>query len=183
MARGGRRLRSNVLKGQFVGRRTLPTQWNPHACIFTRSSILHHMMNVDITFGYMGARHFYLSLAAFSHGLRLLAFARSLPPVHYIEVVITMATSRQLLISALALTLPRHISALPPVEIELLAPTCSSYPSYNATTNIAGPWKVVADSTGTSIDGGGASIVSFTNDGKDRYGFVRPLSLLEHVPS
>jgi hypothetical protein len=51
--------------------------------------------------------------------------------------------------------------------------SCAVYPGWNASTNTAGPFTAIADSTGSSIDGNPASVADFTNDGKDSYGFVR----------
>ena len=52
---------------------------------------------------------------------------------------------------------------------------CAPYPAYNATTGIAGPWLVRAYRTtaGETLDERPISVASFTNDGLDRFGFVR----------
>lgn len=70
------------------------------------------------------------------------------------------------------LYLAPSILALPEVKIIPLPSACSSYPGYNSTTDIAGPWSALADSTNSSIDNLPASAASFTNDGVDRFGFV-----------
>lgn len=85
-----------------------------------------------------------------------------------------MSSSHPFSLAALSLSLSHFAAALPPLTLEPLSPSCSSYPSYNPTTQIAGPWPLLSASTGTPIENATASIVSFTNDGKDRYGFVRP---------
>lgn len=61
---------------------------------------------------------------------------------------------------------------LPPTPLTPLPPSCATYPSYNATTLAAGPFTLVAEAPGAPVNGTSASLVSFTNDGKDRYGFV-----------
>lgn len=82
------------------------------------------------------------------------------------------STASVLLGAALSFTLPAlaisNLKAIP------LSADCSSYPAYNSSADTAGPWSVVADSTGYApIDGLRVSIESFTNNGTDRYGFVR----------
>ncbi|KAF2684233.1 hypothetical protein K458DRAFT_487689 [Lentithecium fluviatile CBS 122367] len=90
----------------------------------------------------------------------------------------TMRLSTHTPITNLVLLLPTAaliLAAAPPSATPIPLPNdCSAYPRWNATSNTAGPFTVVADSTGSSIDGNPASVESFTNDGKDRYGFVRP---------
>jgi hypothetical protein len=51
--------------------------------------------------------------------------------------------------------------------------TCSTFPSYNTTTQSTSPFTLLASSATAPINGTAASFVSFTNDGVDRYGFVR----------
>lgn len=64
------------------------------------------------------------------------------------------------------------INAVPNVTAVPLLIDCSPYPAYNPATSQAGPFTVIADSTGSSIDGLSVSAESFTNNGVDRYGFV-----------
>ncbi|KAK7182323.1 hypothetical protein DPSP01_002376 [Paraphaeosphaeria sporulosa] len=55
---------------------------------------------------------------------------------------------------------------------DALNTTCSSFPTYNATTLATSPFTLLASSPTAPINGTAASFVSFTNDGVDRYGFV-----------
>ncbi|KAF1949011.1 hypothetical protein CC80DRAFT_281604 [Byssothecium circinans] len=64
------------------------------------------------------------------------------------------------------------VLALQEVSVQPLPNKCSSFPSYNNSTGIAGPWKVVADSTGSAFDGFNVSAETFTNNGVDRFGFI-----------
>jgi hypothetical protein len=80
-------------------------------------------------------------------------------------------------LTGLALLLPNLVTAVPNVTVTRLSNGCAAYPGYNSTTGIAGPWLARADSTGSSeIDGLQLSAASFTNDGTDRFGFVRPFT-------
>jgi hypothetical protein len=75
---------------------------------------------------------------------------------------------------ALAFLLPNTALAVSNVTVTRLTEGCASYPGYNTTTGIAGPWLARADSTGsTALNGLQLSVSSFTNDGVDRFGFVR----------
>ncbi|KAF1994195.1 hypothetical protein P154DRAFT_582025 [Amniculicola lignicola CBS 123094] len=71
------------------------------------------------------------------------------------------------------------------VTIAPLPRSCSSYPGYNNATGIAGPWAVVADSTGSDFDGKRAGAETFTNNGMDRFGFItiprRPIASTPNV--
>jgi hypothetical protein len=79
---------------------------------------------------------------------------------------------------ALALLIPTTILAASNVTVERLTEGCTSYPNYNSTTGIAGPWLIRADSTSNpELNGLQLSIAPFTNDGIDRFGFVRALPL------
>ncbi|KAF2119782.1 hypothetical protein BDV96DRAFT_568203 [Lophiotrema nucula] len=74
--------------------------------------------------------------------------------------------------SIAACLLPAAALAVPNVTVTPLASDCSAYPNYNNATGEAGPFLVVADSTGGSFDGDGVSVETFTNNGKDRFGFI-----------
>ncbi|KAF2267200.1 hypothetical protein CC78DRAFT_92692 [Lojkania enalia] len=69
-------------------------------------------------------------------------------------------------------TLLQTIAAVPDVSVTPLATDCSAYPNYDASTGEAGPFIVVADSTGSTFDGNKVSAEVFTNDGVDRFGFI-----------
>ncbi|ORY56372.1 uncharacterized protein BCR38DRAFT_505283 [Pseudomassariella vexata] len=60
---------------------------------------------------------------------------------------------------ALSVSLLPLISALSNTTVLPLPADCSSYPDYDNTTGIAGPWTIVADSTDKPIDGFGADTV------------------------
>jgi len=89
---------------------------------------------------------------------------------------------------SLALLFPVTTVAITQVAVEPTSgnSSCAVYPGWNASTNSAGPFTVIADSTGSSIDGNPATVADFTNDGKDSFGFVRsmfmfiPVDRFEH---
>ncbi|KAF2275409.1 uncharacterized protein EI97DRAFT_73904 [Westerdykella ornata] len=83
----------------------------------------------------------------------------------------------------LTVILPGYALAVPKVTVVPLTGGCSALPGYNSTTGIAGPWIARADSTGNSaLDGLPLSIAPFTNDGTDRFGFVRHSTDLPKCP-
>ncbi|ORY59709.1 uncharacterized protein BCR38DRAFT_412704 [Pseudomassariella vexata] len=54
-----------------------------------------------------------------------------------------------------------------------LANRCSSYPRYDILTNVAGPWLVIADSSGHTVDGTKASVAMFRDTiDLHPYGFI-----------
>ena len=75
------------------------------------------------------------------------------------------------MINLFVLTVPA-VFAFQELSIKGLPNRCSSYPSYNATSETAGPWKIIADSTASTFDGFNVSAAIFTNNGVDRFGFV-----------
>ncbi|KAF2870762.1 hypothetical protein BDV95DRAFT_607895 [Massariosphaeria phaeospora] len=83
-----------------------------------------------------------------------------------------MHTSISATLVVLAHFIPSAVLAIPKVTVSPLSNGCSAYPGYSNTTGQAGPWTVVADSTGSSIDGLKISAESFTDDGVNRWGFV-----------
>ncbi|KAI1859049.1 hypothetical protein JX265_010526 [Neoarthrinium moseri] len=62
--------------------------------------------------------------------------------------------------------------AIPNVTVTPLPPTCASYPAYDNSTGQAGPWYLVADATGSSIDGFAATATYYTNPDFHRWGFI-----------
>jgi hypothetical protein len=65
-------------------------------------------------------------------------------------------------------------SAVPTVTVVPLDNSCTSWPLWDASTGIAGPWLVEVNSTGTDIDGHSDTSVSGfrAQDGKAQ-GYVR----------
>lgn len=65
-----------------------------------------------------------------------------------------MSAIRDLILKTTAvLSFSVIVSAVSNVTVVPLTSGCSSYPNYDNTTGIAGPLRVVADSTGTDVDG------------------------------
>jgi hypothetical protein len=64
-------------------------------------------------------------------------------------------------------------SAVPIVTVFPLTSRCVSFPGYDNSTGIAGPLRVVADSTGTAIDGHNFVPKYATAVGGGSWGFVR----------
>ncbi|KAF2737393.1 hypothetical protein EJ04DRAFT_521143 [Polyplosphaeria fusca] len=82
---------------------------------------------------------------------------------------------RLLLTSALApVALCASLSRrdIPNASPKPLPTDCSPYPNYNNSTGTAGPFTIIADSTGSTFDGNKINAEYFTNDGKDRFGFI-----------
>ena len=86
-----------------------------------------------------------------------------------IEALVVFAASLPLLATAA----PRYINA-GDIKALPLPNACSSYPKYDNTTGIAGPWPIisVADSANSTIGGLQVSGETFTNDGTDLWGLV-----------
>ena len=64
-------------------------------------------------------------------------------------------------------------AALPNVTVQPLEVSCASYPGYDESAGTAGPWTaVVADSTGTDVEGFGLQPVFAFAAGGGSWGFV-----------
>ena len=65
-------------------------------------------------------------------------------------------------------------TALPNITVQPLEVSCASYPGYDESAGTAGPWTaVVADSTGTDVEGFGLQPVFAFAAGGGSWGFVR----------
>lgn len=58
------------------------------------------------------------------------------------------------------------------VTVQPLGAGCASYPDYDESTGLAGPWPAVVDAPGTDIDGFSFRPVFATAVGGGRWGFV-----------
>jgi hypothetical protein len=86
---------------------------------------------------------------------------RTIPMLLTMRIAVLIATLRATV-----------VSALPNVTVVPLENTCASYPIYDKSTGIAGPWVALPDSTGTSIDRMKVIPIFATAVGGFRWGFV-----------
>lgn len=84
-----------------------------------------------------------------------------------------MTPKYRLLYAAWICCLAIFASAAPNVTVIPLANSCASFPGYDDDTGIAAPLKVIADSTGESIDGYTFVPKYATAVGGGAWGFVR----------
>ncbi|KAI1382740.1 uncharacterized protein F4822DRAFT_440813 [Hypoxylon trugodes] len=84
-----------------------------------------------------------------------------------------MTSVKNLVIKAVATFISiALVSAAPNVTVVPLGDSCASYPNYDNTTGIAGPLRVVADSTGKDLDGRKFSPIFAIAVGGGSWGFM-----------